>query len=404
MTDAQTIPEQIRTQLSAGEQVLWLGQPPQGLRLLPTAVNQKPSILLLFSPFILGASFMGKMFSGDPRWLLGGIALALIGIVVSLVFDARRRARIHYALTSERVMITGPSRRGRVQSINLLTLPGLSLVEGRDGHGTVLIGFASWLGSAGHDRMTTNWPGMGNNAPPQFSMIADARHVCQMIRDAQRRVWTQQPLELSGVQPASAEAVKVDRIPDAIGAHLSAGEQVLWLGQPRQGLMLRATDAIAVPLTLLSAIPIGGLCWLWLAPLITRKQMRMAHLEVSVFWLIDVVFVILVLMMFYALVGRFFTDAWQRAKSHYALTGERVLIARGTGRDGIQSVNLRTLPDLLLTEGKDGYGTVWLTPAPSRPSMTSGGVSDINTPPHLDTIPDAQRVYQMIRDAQCRLV
>jgi len=325
------------------------------------------------------------MWKNNARWLPVGIALVLTGFVVGIVSDARQRARIHYALTSKRVIVAGRAWRARVQSINLSSLFELSLTEWRNGRGTV-----SFRGEL-NDTVTL---GVEKNIVPlEFGAIADPRRVFEMIRDAQKRVLAQQP----GGSPAGANAVEVDRVPAAIGAYLSAGEQVLWLGQPWRGLMLRATDALMVPLTLLVAMVGGFLCWYWFGSWIAGTL----HTEKSGFWFINGLFILLVLLMFYIVVGRFFTDAWQRTKTHYALTGERVLIARGSRRGGIQSVNLRTLSDLSLTEGKDGYGTVWLTPMPS--SGASGDVLGINMSPRLDTIPDAQRVYQMIRDAQRRL-
>jgi hypothetical protein len=340
-----------------------------------------------------------NVHSGSPRWFLtAGLALILIGFVGILVVDARRRARIHYALTSEHVMVVGGSGRGSVQSISLLTLPGLSLIEGGDGCGTVLLGFVSWIGSAGYDKMTVSQTGTGNTAQPQFNRIADARRVYQMIRDAQKRVWEQHPSERPGSQPASAEAVQTDRIPAAIDADLSAGEQVLWSGQPRQGLMLRAMDRLMIPLTLLVTIAGGFLCRLWLDTVIFGKGTP--YTEKPGIWVINGLYVLLALLMFYILIGRFFTDARRRAKTHYALTNERVLIACGRGR--VLSANLRTLPDLSLTEGRNGYGDIWLASVPLNRAASSGDVFGINTPPYLDTIPDAQRVYQLIRDAQQR--
>jgi len=399
VTEAQAIPDTIGAHLAADEQVLWLGRPPQGVRLLGTGGNtQLPGVFYLLLYLGFSASIMGK---NDARWWWlqpVGYVLMLIAVVVSLVSDARQRARIHYALTSERVIVAGRAGRGSVQFISLLTLPGLSLIEGVHGRGTVLLGFAAWRGSKRHDWMTTDLPGTGNNAPLQFNMIADARRVYQMIRDAQKRVWGQHPLEPSGGQSASAQAIQADRIPASIGADLSADEQVLWIGQPRQGLMLRAMDAVMAPLTLAVAVVVGFLCWYWFSSWIAGAL----HTERSGFWFINGLFIFLVLLVFYILVGRFFTDAWQRAKIHYALTSERLIIARSPARSRMQSVNLRTLPNPSLFEGKDGCGIVWLSPAPYWKRMTAGNVFDINNPPYLDTIPDAQRVYQLIRDAQKR--
>jgi len=387
VVETQSVPDVIRARLSAGERVLWCGQMPQGLTLRTTDKFSGQSISIWSILAWAGCVFIswGWRPGGDAWWLLGGAALMLIGIVGILVSDAQRRARIHYALTSERVIVAGRAWRDRVQSISLSTLSALSLAEGRNGRGTV-----SFRG----ERNDTVTLGAEKNALLEFSAIADSRRVFELIRDAQKRILEQQP----GGQQTSAEAVERDRIPDAIDADLSAGEQVLWLGQPRQGLMLRPVDAFVVPFSLILAALIGWACWQWIASVISGKGTP--HPDASGFWVVNGVFVLLVLIMFYVLVGRFFVAARRRARTHYALTSERVLIARGRCR--LQSVNLRTLSDLPPTKRSDGRGTIWLVPTPPSEGMAEDVFG--STPPRLDLIPDAQRVYQMIRDAQCRLV
>ena len=58
------------------------------------------------------------------------------------------------------------------------------------------------------------------------------------------------------------------------------------------------------------------------------------------------------------LVGRFFVDKWQRARTTYGLTSQRVIIVSELFRRSIKSLNLRTLADVSLTERPDGSGTI----------------------------------------------
>jgi hypothetical protein len=394
MAQTVPIPDAIRAQLLAGEQVLWAGQPPQGMWRGSMPIGWRLIYFLGFSVAFVG----GWMPSGDTRQFLGlvGIPLMLIGIVGSFVFGARQRARTHFALTSERLMVVGRSGRGCIESISLLTLPGLSLTEEKSGgRGTVSLGFTSWPGSKRNGTTVAGYPGMQDTAPLQFNKIADARRVYQMIRDAQQRVWEQHFLEPSGGQPASAEAVQAARIPAAIGDELSASEQVLWLGQPRrQGLMLRPADKSGL-VTLLVVLLIGFLCFLWFAPPIPRKEPG--------FGPVTVLFILFMLLMLVMFVGRFVGEMrWlAQTQTRYALTNERVMIVREPG--SVQSINLRTLSDLSLTEGRGGHGTVWLAPKPPPwADLIPTEVLGRNTP-YLDTISDAQRVYQLIRDAQQRV-
>jgi hypothetical protein len=166
----------------------------------------------------------------------------------------------------------------------------------------------------------------------------------------------------------------------------------LWLGQSRQGLMFRSTDVIAVPFSLLW----GGFAifWEWIV------------LNANAPWFFALWGIPFVLVGLYMIAGRFFFDARRRARTHYALTSERVMIAGGPGRGSVQSINLRALSDMSLTEGRDGYGTISFGSAPWPSNWFNGfglmpGMRN-NILPQLDTIPDAPRVYQMIRDAQER--
>jgi hypothetical protein len=118
-----------------------------------------------------------------------------------------------------------------------------------------------------------------------------------------------------------------------------------------------------------------------------------------------------VLVGLYVMVGRFFVDAWVRRRTCYALTGERVLIAIGVWRSGVQSLDLHTLTNLSMTGNKDGSGTISLGAVSgmivnmgfSRMFASWGRVGSGSSnamPPQLEMIADAGRVYQLIRDAQ----
>lgn len=49
------------------------------------------------------------------------------------------------------------------------------------------------------------------------------------------------------------------QIRDEISAELGVGEQILWQGQPRQGMFLRAADFFMIPFSLLW----GGFAFFW---------------------------------------------------------------------------------------------------------------------------------------------
>jgi hypothetical protein len=103
----------------------------------------------------------------------------------------------------------------------------------------------------------------------------------------------------------------------------------------------------------------------------------------------------------YITIGRFWIDARRRARTTYAVTSERIIINSGTFTRTSKSLNLRTLSDVTLQEGADGRGTITFGPAPPFAAMYAGmswpGVAQI---PAFEMIPDARRVYGIIRDAQ----
>jgi hypothetical protein len=89
------------------------------------------------------------------------------------------------------------------------------------------------------------------------------------------------------------------------------------------------------------------------------------------------------------LVGRFFADAWERARTHYALTNQRVIVSIEGRKASVRSFDLRTLNDTSLKLKEDGSGTIDLGPAAYR-----------TEPPALEMLDDAASVYDRIRRAQ----
>ncbi len=171
----------------------------------------------------------------------------------------------------------------------------------------------------------------------------------------------------------------------SIHSLLSPGEHVLWSGQPRRGVQFRPSDLTAIPFSLLWA----GFAFFWEWNAIHSKGPLLLRL-----W--GVPFVLAGCQM---LVGRFITDAWQRARTVYGLTSQRVIIATsgfrsvlGTGlpaSSSVRSFDLRTLADTRLVERGDGSGTIELAAPAYRTEA-----------PALEMIEDAASVYDRILRAQ----
>ncbi len=177
---------------------------------------------------------------------------------------------------------------------------------------------------------------------------------------------------------------------DPIEGELASGERVLWSGQPRQGVYFHAADLLLVPFSLVWC----GFALFWEYSVIKGGAPFF-------FALFGIPFVGIGL---YLVVGRFFVDAWQRAKTHYAVTDQRILIISGLFSRRIRSLNLRTLSELSLSEKRSGVGTIFfdgcspfsflLRGASSWPSMSR------HIGPHFEQIAEARTVYQMIRKTQ----
>jgi hypothetical protein len=168
--------------------------------------------------------------------------------------------------------------------------------------------------------------------------------------------------------------------------NLSINELVLWSGAPRQGLMLRASDLLMIPFSLMW----GGFAVFWEYSVFTSDAPLLFRL-----WGIPFVLVGL-----YMVAGRFVVEAWQRAYTDYAVTDERIIIRSGIFRRQMKSLNLRAMGEFSLTENGKGEGTIVFGVSPAG-NMFSGlaswpGVEEL---PRFDTIPDARKVYEIIRNA-----
>jgi hypothetical protein len=183
-----------------------------------------------------------------------------------------------------------------------------------------------------------------------------------------------------------------------ISKELENGERPLWSGIPRQGFLLRHSDAFVIPFSLL-----------WCGFAIHWERSVLAEPAPFFFKLWGVPFVLAGL---YFVLGRFFVDARQRGRTAYGLTNRRIVIVSGVLSRSVKSLQLRTLSDVTLNERSDGSGTI--TFGPSIP-WTRGFVhtgrrkfrrygyewpGTDSMSPAFEAIGDAKNVYERIRKAQ----
>jgi hypothetical protein len=172
-------------------------------------------------------------------------------------------------------------------------------------------------------------------------------------------------------------------------AELGPNERLLWSGRPRQGLLLRGSDAFLIPFSLLW----GGFALFWEAGVIGSGAPFF-------FMLWGIPFVLVGL---YITVGRFFADAALRAKTFYGLTNERAIIISGLFSPTVKSLSLRTTNDITLSQRADGSGSITFGSGVPFANVYRGmpwpGMGT-RLAPEFEQIPDSRAVYQLIRQAQ----
>ena len=182
----------------------------------------------------------------------------------------------------------------------------------------------------------------------------------------------------------------MNTLSEEIKAQLSSGEKVLWSGQPKQGVIVRGADTFMIPFSLMW----GGFAIFWEASVLKSDAS-------AFFALWGIPFVLIGL---YLIFGRFFFEAKQRAHTFYAVTNERILIVSGILNRKVKSLNLRTLSDLSLSEGKGDEGTISFGGDSPFSSMFGGFSSwpgmGSQMGPRFELIVGARSVFETIRGAQ----
>lgn len=172
-----------------------------------------------------------------------------------------------------------------------------------------------------------------------------------------------------------------------IESRLFAGEKLLWSGQPRQGLfLLRAVDFLLIPFSLFWV----GFMAFWNYMVWTTTAGRAPLL----FQIIGLLFLAFGL---YFVIGRFFVDAWLRARTTYAVTNQRVLIERTGPFRNSKSLDIDRLPALELNERSDGSGTIRFS---STPWLAGNGMSAwlpaADPVPQFLRIENVRSIYELI--------
>lgn len=165
-------------------------------------------------------------------------------------------------------------------------------------------------------------------------------------------------------------------VAQTLDRELGRSEKLLWSGIPRQGMLLRPADAFLIPFSLLWT----GFAVFWEHGVLSSRAPPFMILWGMAFVLLGVYFVI----------GRFFLDSYQRTRTCYAVTDERIIIVSGVASREVKSLPLRTLAEMTLRERPDGSGSITFGPIDPRYAMLAGtqwpGMGR-RTPPAFESIP-----------------
>jgi len=141
---------------------------------------------LLWGGFAFFWEYSVVSSKGAPVFFtLWGVPFVLMGLYMifgRFFVDSYLRSRTYYGVTEQRIIILSGLLNREVKSITLQGLNDISLNERSDGSGSITFGpsnpmYAMWSGTA--------WPGTSKKLAPAFELIAQARRVYNIIREAQ---------------------------------------------------------------------------------------------------------------------------------------------------------------------------------------------------------------------------
>jgi hypothetical protein len=190
---------------------------------------------------------------------------------------------------------------------------------------------------------------------------------------------------------------------------LTPGEQLLWSGQPQQGLLLRRSDGIFIPLSLLLcglAMGLEGwiLNFLWQV-FVLRDESSLAGVIILALVVLALLCLPLLLLGVFLMIGRFFFDRLRRQKTYYALTNQRILIISTIFKKRVRTIALQANLNPRLAQHPNGRGSIYLNVDAILWWVLMGPPwwipfwVDVEAyqPPFLERITPATQVYEQIK-------
>jgi hypothetical protein len=151
--------------------------------------------------------------------------------------------------------------------------------------------------------------------------------------------------------------------------------------------MFKASDWLMIPFSLMW----GGFAIFWESSVISKNAPPF-----FILWGIP-----FVLMALYITIGRFFYDAKLRSNTLYGLTEKRAIIISGVFSKKIQSVNLKSSPEIQVSKNADGSGTIVFGRSGGLDGFQYfGGRGQAQSAPTFEAIKDVSTVAKYIQQYQ----
>ncbi len=185
-----------------------------------------------------------------------------------------------------------------------------------------------------------------------------------------------------------------------LDSYLDPGETLLWSGQPKQGVFLQTADMLLIPFSLAW----GGFAFFWEASVLGPTFMPKGLPSHSAPLFMSLWGIPFCLVGLYLIIGRFFFDAYSRAKTWYGITDRRVIVYKSGLGTRINSIDYLNLTELNLAEHKDNSGDVLFDlPGPWGNMAGAGGWPTTRAyaqAPGFYLLPQARTTYNLIRELQ----
>ena len=178
------IENELRSNLSTGEKLIWTGKPKTGIMFRSTDAFHIPFSLLWCGFAIFWESNAIKT-DGDYFFMLWGIPFVLVGLYITIgrfFIDAKKRANTIYGITPDRIIIKSGIFSSEITSLNIKTLTDITINQKSDNSGTLTLGPTDIRSSM---MQGMEWPGI--KQPLRLEFIEDVKSVYDKIIDLQRQ-------------------------------------------------------------------------------------------------------------------------------------------------------------------------------------------------------------------------